>query len=79
MYVLTQMYFLESSFLSISLQLIARHKVRFLVIGHQDRYKHMMTHDVATLQSQSFVRVLFDLAAIFDFDAWASDGRQNYL
>ena len=55
-----------------------KHKARYVIGGHRDKFKDLMVHSTSTLQPQS-VRLLLALAAIFNFDIWTSDLRQAYL
>eukprot|EP00737_Agarophyton_chilense_P000247 gb/GEZJ01000282.1/.p1 GENE.gb/GEZJ01000282.1/~~gb/GEZJ01000282.1/.p1 ORF type:complete len:768 (+),score=79.54 gb/GEZJ01000282.1/:1785-4088(+) len=55
-----------------------KHKPRYVIGGHRDRFKNLMVHSSSTLQPQS-VRLLLALAAIHGFNVWTPDIRQAYL
>ena len=55
-----------------------KHKARYVIGGHRDRFKDFMVHSATTLQPQS-VRLMLAMSAMHDFEIWTSDVRQAYL
>ncbi len=45
----------------------AKHKARYVIGGHRDRFKDFMVHSTTTLQPQS-IRLLLALAAMHEFE-----------
>lgn len=54
------------------------YKARFVIGGHKDLLKKNVVHTASSL-SQSSIRVLLAVAAIFGLDVWTTDVVQAYL
>lgn len=54
------------------------YKTRFVVQGHDDRYKKMLVNKASTTSQQS-IRVLVTINAVFGYEIWAKDVSQDYL